>query len=289
MTLVTAMASVVLEPGQTCDPSQYLREKKAKKFLGLQDALAVVAVGRALEASGLLGTLPAERTGLYLAVGYIPAVERDFLPVLEGSLDEKAQFSLERFAADGYTRAHPLLAFRCLPNMPAYHVAASFGIEGPYSVLYPSAGELYLALDEACSALGRGDIDVAVVVGVAHQRNFLVEHHFQRLVPPVPAARLRDGAAAFVLEREARPGRGPARARLQALDVNYEPFDCLEIVPSHGDELEVEGVRRQADLDIGPASPLVAVQGALAAGAGRVVHRLASRDGIRATSEWCAL
>jgi len=289
MTLVTAMASVVLEPGQTCDPSRYLREKKAKKFLGLQDALAVVAAGQALEAAGLWGTLPAERTGLYVAVGYIPAALRDFLPVLEGSLDAEGRFSLERFAADGYMRAHPLLAFRCLPNMPAYHVAVSFGIEGPYSVLYPSAGELYLALDEACSALARGEIDVAVVVGVAHQRNFLVEHHFQRVVPPVPVERLRDGGAAFVLERDARPGLGPVRARLQALDVRYEPFDCLELVPSHAEELEIEGARHPVDLEIGPASPLVAVQGALAAGGGRVVHRLASRDGIRATSEWWAL
>ncbi len=293
MTFVTGMASVVLEGDAACDPSPYLREKKAKKYLGLQDALAVVAAGRALEAAGLAGSravaaLPGERTGLYVGVGYIPFLERDVSPVLEGSLDEDGRFSLPRFAADGYTRAHPLLAFRCLPNMPAYHVASSFGIEGPYSVLYPSAGELYLALDEARSAIERAEIDVAIVVGVAHQRNFLVEHHMMRLVPPVSTSVLRDAAAAIVLERTPPPGRS-ARARLERLEVGYQPFDCLAEVPEHAEALLVDGAPRLVALDVGPAAPLVGVHDAFSSGAAHVVHEIASRDGIRGISEWRAL
>jgi hypothetical protein len=287
VTLVSGAASVVLEAGQTCDPGPYLREKKAKKYLGLQDALAVVAAGRALEASGL--TLEPERTGLYLAVGYIPALERDFLPVLEGSLDAEGRFSLERFAAEGYLRAHPLLAFRCLPNMPAYHVASSFGIEGPYSVLYPGAGELYLALEEATSALERGDIDVALVVGVAHQRNFLVEHHMLRLVPPVPPSLLRDAAAAFVLERDGKPRGRAARLRLESLDVAYETHDCLSTVPAAGATITRDGERTILQGDVGPADPLVAVEDAIGAGATLVEHELFARNGVRAVSRWRAL
>ncbi len=274
MTAVLGMAAVVLDGEAACDPGPYLKEKKAKKYLGLQDALAVVAAGRALADAGLPAP-PPERTGLYLAVGYIPFVERDVLPVLDGSLDAAGRFSLARFAAEGYTRAHPLLAFRCLPNMPAYHVAASFGIEGPYAVLYPSAGELYLALQQAHEALHAGEVDVAVVVGVAHQRNFLVEHHMGRLDPPVPRRALRDAAAAFVLGRAG----GPARAELVALEVGYEPFDPLATCPGAAPEAE----------ELGPAAPLVAVHRALSGGAATFEHALRGRDGVVARSAWRAL
>lgn len=289
MTIVaTGIHDVVLDAGEPCDPTPYLRERKARKYLGLQDALAVVAAGRAIERAGLAGRLPGARTGLYLAVGYIPFLEKDVLPVLEGSLDAEGRFSLPRFAADGYTRAHPLLAFRCLPNMPAYHVAASFAIEGPYMVVYPSAGELYLALEEAAYALEAGDVDVALVLGVAHQRNFLVEHHMGRVEPPVPAGALRDVAAAVVLEtRASASGRGArALAELAEIRVAYAPFDPVRETPRASERCSAaEG---GAGLELGPAAPLVALSRALAAGRSEVVHEVEGRDGIRARGVWRA-
>jgi hypothetical protein len=284
VTLVGVIETVVLEPGQTCDPTPFLREKKARKYLGTQDALAVVSTGLALARSGV--ALPPERTGLFLAVGYIPFLEKDVAPVLEGSLASDGSFSLERFAAEGYLRAHPLLAFRCLPNMPAYHVASSFDVQGPYAVLYPSAGQLYLALEEARRSLEEGRVDVALVVGVAHQSNLLVEHHMSRIDPPVPASELRDAAATLVLCRSDDASRLGLRAdlALESLEVGYVPFDPLRDATPREESTEPAGAA--ASVELGPASPLVSVASALRSGAARVVHRLRSRDGVRATSTW---
>lgn len=287
--VVTGISDVVLEPDEGCDPSPFLREKKSKKYLGLQDALATVSAGRALAGSGFGMAPPAERTGLFIAVGYIPFLEKDVQPVLEGSLDANGAFSLPRFAAEGYQRAHPLLAFRCLPNMPAYHIAANFGIEGPYVVCYPSAGQLYLALLEAMAALDERRVDVALVTGVAHQRNYLVEHHMARIDDPPGDAALRDASATVVLERsqDARARGAQVVARIESVSVGYAPFDPRVTSPARVESLAVDGGTAVHDLrELGPASPLALVAAALAGGAQRAVHELRGRDGIVASSSW---
>lgn len=289
MIAVTGIFDVVLEPDDGCDPSPFLREKKARKYLGLQDALATVSAGRALANAGFGMAPPAERTGLYIAVGYIPFLEKDVLPVLDGSLDEHGDFSLPRFAAEGYQRAHPLLAFRCLPNMPAYHIAANFGIEGPYVVCYPSAGQLYLALVEAMAALDEGRVDVALVTGVAHQRNYLVEHHMARLDEPPGSAALRDASATVVLERaEHAAARGAAAvASVERVTVDYVAFDPRQTAPARIESIRIDdGPARSEPRELGPASPLSLVAQAFAAGARHVLHRLQARDGIVACSSW---
>ncbi len=271
MIAATGIAGIVLDgAANDANPTPYLREKKSRKYMGLQDELAVVCAGRALAEARLEPS--AERTGLYVAVGYIPFRERDIDPVLEGSLVD-GELSSKRFAAEGYLRAHPLLAFRCLPNMPAYHVAANFGIEGPYTVSYPTAGQLYLALEQAVMALDDGRVDAAIVVGVADQRNFLVAHHFNRVEPPVPSERIADAGAAVVLEREeGARARGVApRALLRELSIAYRPFDPRTTMP------RVESAR-----ELGPAEPLLCLLGAH----GRVEHRYQGRDGIAASALW---
>jgi 3-oxoacyl-(acyl-carrier-protein) synthase len=263
VTVVTGLAHLVLDAETRVDVRPWLRERKSKKYMGLQDELAVACAGLALKQAGLAEHLAGERTGLFIAVGYIPFRESDILPVLEGSLDERGQFDMRRFAQEGYLRAHPLLAFRCLPNMPAYHVAANFGIEGPYFVGYPDAGQLYLALDQANEALADGRIDVALVCGVAHQRNLLVEHHFARVEPPVAADRLFDAAAAIVLERPDHAVQRSAQplGELQTVDVSYHPHDPL--VSPRDDAVEAW---------LGPAGPLIALAHGWESGASLVEH-----------------
>jgi hypothetical protein len=225
---ITGAASVVL-PAQgdapAADPHPFLRTRKSRKYMGLQDDLAVVATGRALSNAGLLSLGP--RAGLFLAVGAIPFREEDIDPVLAASLDPEGGFDLRLFGAGGFQKAHPLLTFRCLPNMPAYHVSACFDVQGPYVVTYPSAGQFYVALDEAIHALAEETIDVAIVGGVAHQTNFLVRQHFARLEPPVDASRLDDAAGVIILESPASLSRRGARVRgrVEAIRLAYSPFD----------------------------------------------------------------
>lgn len=252
-----------------CDPVPHLRVRKNRKMMGPQDDLAVVAAGNAL-AHARLGTSLGERAGLYAAVGYIPFEESEIDTLLQGSLDGAA-FSMKRFSTDGYNAVNPLTTFRCLSNMPAYHVSVNFDLQGPYMVGYPGPGQFYVALDEALAALRSRRIDVALVLGVAHQRNFLVRHHFGRVDPPTST--LSDAAGCLVLERES-DANGRAKGRLLDLRLAYEPADPFE----SGRAPEESG----ADSSMGPASLPVA----LAAAKGRVTHRLRSRDGIVASSTW---
>jgi 3-oxoacyl-(acyl-carrier-protein) synthase len=282
---VTGAGAVVLRGDErACDPSAFLRAKKSRKYMGLQDDLAVVATGRALASAGLGASL-GERAGLFLAVGYIPFREDDILPVLDASTTD-GRFDVRRFGSGGFQRAHPLLTFRCLPNMPAYHVSVSFDVQGPYCVTYPGPAQLYAALEEACAALAEERVDVALVGGVAAQSNFLVRHHFARIDAPVDAARLCDSGAVVVLEREAHArARGAAvRARLASMHVTYAPPDVLR--EGRACRETVDGVAE--DDELGPARLFVALAGAL--GTSRtprhVRHVLESRDGVRAESLW---
>ncbi len=291
MIVATGLSHAVLDETDATagDPVPYLRNRKSRKFMGVQDDLAVVAAGRALASAGLAGQDLGERTGLYIAVGHIPFRESDIDPVLAASVED-GRFSMKRFSSGGFQKAHPLVTFRCLPNMPAYHVSANFDVQGPYLVTYPGAGQLALALDEACAALEAGEVDTALVGGVAHQRNFLVEHHFGRVVPPVERTLLRDAGAFVVLETEERArARGAAiRGRLESLSVAYEPFDPTESMPAYAEHFEIDG-REQTDARrLGPASVLVLLSAAWGgtSRAASVKHRVRSQDGIVASSAW---
>lgn len=295
MIAITGAAQLVLggagDPEAACDSTPWLRERKSRKYMGLQDELAVVAAGRALSAAGLCAPL-GSAVGLYMAVGYIPFERRDAQPVLMGSIDGAQRFSMERFASDGYLRAHPLVTFRCLPNMPAYHVSANFGIEGPYVIAYPGPGQMYLSMQQACAALEDRAIEVALCGGVAHQRNFLVEHHYARLLPEVTAERLRDAAGFVVLElaEHARARGARLLAALDALDVDYRAFDPRSELPVANERWE--GVPElDAGAELGPASLPIAISRCLdvAAPSGwQAAHVQLTRDGYSCHGRWSA-
>lgn len=291
MSVVTGFAHASPSDGdpQAGDSLPFLKSRKSRKYMGVQDELAVVAAGRALAAAGLAGKSMGERTGLYLAIGYIPFEESDILPVLDASMED-GRFSMRRFADGGYQMGRPLLTFRCLPNMPAYHVSVNFGVRGPYLVTYPAAGQFALALEEARAALRQGEIDVALVGAVAHQRNFLVEHHFARLLPPVDRHRLRDIGAFLVLESAAHATERGAqvRGRLCALEVNYQTFDPESSMPAQHERFEADGASLSDARQLGPASLPVWLSEAWSgtAPAMRLSHQVSTRDGLVATSTW---
>jgi 3-oxoacyl-[acyl-carrier-protein] synthase II len=237
--------------------------------MGVQDDLAVTAAGKALRASGLLPLTDPERVGLYLAVGYIPFEAAD-LDLLASASTENGEFSMRRFSTVAFASLNPLLTFRCLSNMPAFHISVNFDIQGPYFVTYPGPGQFYLALQAASDALREGFVDVAVVGGVAHQRNALVEHHFSRIEPPVLPEDLLDAAGFIVLERGKDAESRGARplAFLHDIAISYR---ATSYSPS-SDEGEM-----------GPASLPVALATCEAA---RLTHRVLTRDGIEASSVW---
>jgi 3-oxoacyl-(acyl-carrier-protein) synthase len=279
--VLTGAGCVLPEVASSVDVRAFLPTPKMRKFMAPQDRMAVAAAGLALAEAGLARPL-GERAGLFLAVGPIPFDESDLAAVVDSSVEQGA-FSMARFSTDGMRGVRPLVTFRCLPNMPAFHVSACFDLQGPYSVVYPGPGQLYLALEQALMALETGRIDRALVGGVAHQRNFLVQHHLGRLDPDGQPPELADAGGFVVLEtREAAEGRGaPIRGDLLDWSVRYTPHDPWE----RGWSLDESFEPRPAglpDAELGPASLPVA----LALADGCLLHRLSSRDGISASSRW---
>ena len=275
---VTGMAAVC----GACDVGPYLRFRKLGKFMGKQDGLAVVAAARAVQAAGLAAPL-GERCGLYAAVGYIPFEASDINRLIDASLDGE-DFSMQRFAAHAFGAINPLLTFRVLPNMPAFHVSLNLDIQGPYAVSYPAIGQFYTVLEDAIAAITSGIIDVALVGAVADQRNFLVEHHFSRVTPPVEPERLADAGAFIVIERQAQAAaRGSApRARLVDCQLDYSPVEPFAgRAPSEC--LARDGVCVKGFRELGPAS-----LGAVLAetGRGRLTHSAQTRDGFTVSSTW---
>jgi 3-oxoacyl-[acyl-carrier-protein] synthase II len=290
MIVATAVQSVLRrdDSAPPLDPSPHLRHKKTRKFMGVQDDLAVIAAGLALAEAGLARESLGERAGLFAVVGYIPFNQSDIAPVLAASIED-GRFSMARFSNGGFQQAHPLLTFRCLPNMPAYHVSANYDVRGPYFVTYPGPGQLYAALEEATLSLAERRVDVALVLGVAHQRNFLVEHHFDRIEAKVAPAELCDVGACLLLERDESARARGCRARLSLLELEhaYRPHSALSGQTAQQERFSGVSAPRGA---LGPAALLCALSDALKARADHeVLHELCSSDQITARSRWQVL
>ena len=184
--VITGLGHVLKLPGdeELPDVRPYLRVRKNRKFMSRQDILATVTAGQAVESAGLVGKMNPERSGLFLVSGYIPYEKTDLVSLRDNSTVD-GHLSMEAFSTTGLESVNPLMTFKCLPNMPAFHISFNFDIQGYYMVTYPGPGECYMALDEACFYLEKRLVDVAFVAAVADQRNFLVTHHYSRIEPPV--------------------------------------------------------------------------------------------------------
>ena len=111
----------------------WLKSRKMRKYMGKQDELAVIASGKAFRMAGIADADARERVGIYLCVGYIPFERADIEALTTHSI-RGGRFSMELFSTAGIEQVNPLLTFRCLPNMPIFHVSLNFGICGPYFV-----------------------------------------------------------------------------------------------------------------------------------------------------------
>lgn len=290
--VLSAIATVLPSPAEPfsaqVDPTPHLLVRKSRKYLSPQDDLAVVAAANALQKSNMTRGQLGARAGLAMCVGYLSFDRKDTDPVLALSVEDE-RFSMRRFSSEGMRKTHPLLTFRCLPNMPAFHVSVNFDVRGPYFCTYPSAAQTYAALARAIDWIEDDEADLVLVGAVAHQRNFLVEHHLGRLEHPVTSDELRDAGAVVVIERESRAIARGAKplAAIERPIVRYSPRRPFEAgSPALVDEWRLgERSERAAEHDVGCASPLVAL-GHRVERAGVWEHSLTTREGVSVSARW---
>ncbi|MBF0106526.1 MAG: hypothetical protein HQM16_14520 [Deltaproteobacteria bacterium] len=267
----------------------FLKNKKMKKFMGRQDELALVAAGRAIEASGIDEESLKHQTGIYLAVGYIPFEEEDF-NILAANSEEAGVFSMKKLSTDGFSSMHPFLTFRCLPNMPLFHISVNYGITGPYFISYPGPGQFYLALLEAVRALEAGEVEIALVGGVAHQKNLLVDLFYKR-VPELSGLKPVDAAGFIVLETSSHAEQRGASVRvaLKALHLEYIPHDPLVRMHDYRESLTNVDAIESVWTGGYPGAALLPVrlESAINSGCGGLLrHKVTTVDGVCALSEW---
>jgi 3-oxoacyl-(acyl-carrier-protein) synthase len=299
---VTGVGALALPPARPAadegsdalqrEVTPWLKSRKMRKFMGKQDQLAVVAAGRAAADAALDERTLQERAGLYLCVGHIPFDGPQLEAIAAGSVRD-GQFCMERFSTTAFERANPLLTFRCLPNMPAFHVSLNLGMRGPYLVTYPCAGQFYLALESAAAALESGEVEAALVGGVADQNNFLVAYHFcrgrgRRALDEWEGV---DAAAFLCLEkRDAARRHGAAvKAELLSTEVRYAAPYPSESPRPFAEDVTFAGARVASERPTAASLPLSLSRAAAGGEKGELVHRLSSESGIEATSRWRVL
>ncbi len=255
----------------------FLRNRKMAKFMGKQDFMAVSAAGEAISAINLSAEELQNETGLYLCTGYIP-FQKDDIDVLALNSEEDGQLSMQRFSTDGVNNVNPLLTFRCLPNMPSFHISVNFEIQKASFTTYPGTGQFYSGLEQAIYDLQSESIKYALVGAVADQKNFLVKNLFERL-------NIKDqisDAAFFVVLTQA-----PALYNLTGIQLSYKPADLLE--KRHCSKIETStesGILSPIKENLGAAISGFQLQGAMATGARKINLTATTFDGYQCYSEW---
>ncbi len=129
---------------------------------------------------------------------------------------------------------------------------------------------------------------MALVGGVAHQRNFLVESHFARIELPIPAEQLLDAAGCLVLQRASHAEtRGLlVKAKCHYSGMRYKQHNPWEQPIAPIESFEDSSGPWAEYREMGPASLSVMLSLASGRSAARLTHMLLSRDGLRCASAW---
>lgn len=190
-----------------------LRRQLAKslKVMNRETQLGVAAGLQALRESAVAGAYAAERIGVSFGAENVCLSPSDFSAGVMACADAEGELDLSRWGGHGLNDVPPLWLLRCLPNMPACHLAILADLQGPNNTV--TRGELStdLALAEACRIIRSGDADAMLVGGVGTKLSALNRLHAHWVldesresdadVSAAPSGYLpAEGSAAFVLE-----------------------------------------------------------------------------------------
>lgn len=192
-------------------PSQRKQLAKSLKLMNRETQLGVAAGWQALRNSRAPETWDPERCGIIFGAENVGLDPRDFQAGVQHCLDESHHLDLSRWGNQGIAEVAPLWLLRCLPNMPACHLAILAGLQGPNNTITQHELGMDLAVAEACRIIRGGDADLMIVGSVGTHVSGMNRLHAkweygaeQNLtaagVPSDQAVPPSEGAGAIVLE-----------------------------------------------------------------------------------------
>ncbi len=138
--------------------------RKALKLMNRETQMGVAAGQQALSDSGALKQYDPERFGVCFGADNVSVMPEDFQRGIQACSTADGTFDVGRWGADGIDEMAPLWILKCLPNMPACHLAIINDLRGPSNTITQRDVSANLAIAEACRGIRSGDAD-AVLVG----------------------------------------------------------------------------------------------------------------------------
>lgn len=195
-------------------PAGAARRQLAKsiKLMNRETQLGVAAGLQALEDSRLAGVYDPERTGILFGAGNVCVAPEDFRSGVQACTDAAGELDASLWGARGLEEMAPLWLLRCLPNMPACHLAILADLRGANNTITQRQLGADLAIAEACRILRDDDADAILVGATGTTLTGLNRLHARWSATPENDAAVTaeedgatacfpaEGAAAFVLE-----------------------------------------------------------------------------------------
>jgi 3-oxoacyl-[acyl-carrier-protein] synthase II len=136
--------------------------QKSLKLMNRETQMGVAAGQRALHDSGILQGCEPERIGVCFGAENFPVMPEDFRAGVQACSDDSG-FDSDRWGQEGIPEVAPLWLLKCLPNMPACHLAILNDLRGPGNTITQRDVAANMAIAEACRIIKDGDADAMVV------------------------------------------------------------------------------------------------------------------------------
>ena len=210
-----------------------IRSRMLRKVLQPSAMMAVSAAREALADAGLEEAHEIlEETGLYIGSVSFDLPPSQFVPAIRAAADDYGHLDPRLFGTHGMLAVDPLLIVKGLPNGGLCGISIDCGVFGPnLNVANGSIGGAQ-ALAAAVDAIGRGEVQVAVVGGhdsLLHPEHLIGESMAGRLgAAGGPGYVAGEGAAICVLESMEHAVRRGARIYAEVTAVAEASRDGLE-------------------------------------------------------------
>lgn len=148
-----------------CELSPVTRKsvQKSLKLMNRETQMGVAAGQQALQDSGLLENGIPDRIGICFGAENFAVMPEDFQAGVQACSDSSGEFNSDRWGEEGIPEVAPLWLLKCLPNMPACHLAILNDLRGPGNTITQRDVAGNMAIAEACRIIKDGDADAMVV------------------------------------------------------------------------------------------------------------------------------